>query len=81
MLYVLETVLHPEDSALKLVCESDGFEHSGGRRTYRIKLWLLGVAGQVTGLQRSALRSSPRHLSHLVGWVLEEGAAIFYSVL
>jgi hypothetical protein len=72
MFNVLETVLHPEDSTLELVSELCGIEHP-----YRIKLWLLGVAGQLTGLQRSALCSSPHRLSPSERRVLEEGEAIF----
>lgn len=51
-----------------------GFEHSSGRWTYRIKLWLIGVPGQVTGLQQSALCASLQPLacqklwSRVRGW-------------
>jgi hypothetical protein len=54
MFNVLETVLHQEDSTLELVSELCGIEHP-----YRIKLWLLGVAGR---LDYSGLHSAPLHI-------------------
>jgi len=50
-----------------------GFEHSSGRWTYRIKLWLVGVPGQVTGLQQSALCASIQPLACQQLWSRDRG--------
>ena len=50
-----------------------GFEHSSGLWTYRIKLWLVGVPGQVTGLQQSALCASFQPLACQKLWSRERG--------